>query len=364
MLAMTLQADYAMEEASSGKEALGRIAAFKPGLVLLDIVMPGIDGHETCRHLKACWPHIRVMMVSATSSAQEQLRAFEAGADDYVVKPFDPQDFCARIRLHFQLNEAMIGAAAIRGEIESRNVLLRQEARRHNQDMIALQDIAVFTLAKVAESRDQETGGHLTRMRAYSQILAEELARGEPYGVQIDTRFLEDLFRSSPLHDIGKVGIPDRILLKAGRLAPEEFEIMKNHAEIGAQTLDATASAHPEAKFLCMARDIARCHHEKFDGSGYPNGLAGEEIPLCGRIVALADVYDALTTKRVYKPAFSHEETVAIIREGRGRHFDPDIVDAFEANEQRFVAIREELTRREEQEAAAIAQQEDELVLQ
>jgi response regulator RpfG family c-di-GMP phosphodiesterase len=342
MLAMTLQADYAMEEASSGKEALGRIAAFKPGLVLLDIVMPGIDGHETCRHLKACWPHIRVMMVSATSSAQEQLRAFEAGADDYVVKPFDPQDFCARIRLHFQLNEAMIGAAAIRGEIESRNVLLRQEARRHNQDMIALQDIAVFTLAKVAESRDQETGGHLTRMRAYSQILAEELARGEPYGVQIDTRFLEDLFRSSPLHDIGKVGIPDSILLKPGPLTADEFAVMQQHAVIGANILDEAVARCPGGGFLEMAALIARYHHERFDGNGYPLGLSGRHIPLAARIVAVADVYDALTSVRPYKRAIPVQEAKQIVRGDSGRHFDPVVVQAFLRRFEDLVLVRQE----------------------
>jgi putative two-component system response regulator len=200
-------------------------------------------------------------------------------------------------------------------------------------------------------------------MREYCRVLAAHLSRQAKFREEVDGSYVELIYMTSPLHDIGKVGIPDHILLKPGRLTRDEFEIMKTHAAIGARTMDAAASAHPEARFLCMARDIARCHHEKFDGSGYPDGLSGEEIPLCARIVALADVYDALTTRRVYKAALSHEKAVAIIREERGHHFDPDIVDAFEANEERFVAIREQLAEREELEAQAIAERPAELAL-
>jgi putative two-component system response regulator len=338
----TLQNDYAMEEAGYGKQALERIVGFMPGLVLLDIVMPGIDGHETCRRIKASWPAIRVMMVSARSSSQEQLRAFEAGADDYVVKPFDPQDFCARIRLHFQLQEALAGAAAIRSEIESHNLLLRQEAKRHTQDMIALQDIAVFTLAKVAESRDQEMGGHLARMRAYSQILAEDLARSEPYAAQIDARFLEDLYRSSPLHDIGKVGIPDSILRKPGPLTADEFAVMQQHAVTGANILDEAVTRCPGGGFLEMAALIARYHHERFDGKGYPLGLSGRHIPLAARIVAVADVFDALTSVRPYKRAIPVQEAKMIVRGDSGRHFDPVVVEAFLRRFADLVSVRQE----------------------
>ncbi len=342
LLTRTLQNDYVLEEAGNGNEALGRIAALEPGLVLLDIVMPGIDGRETCRRVKASWPKTRVIMVSARSSSQEQMRAFEAGADDYVVKPFDPPDFCARVRLHFQLREALAGAAAIRSEIESRNLLLRQEARRHTQDMIALQDIAVFTLAKVAESRDQEMGGHLSRMRAYSQILAEELARGEPYAAEIDARFLEDLYRSSPLHDIGKVGIPDSILLKPGPLTTDEFAVMQQHAVMGANILDEAVTRCPGGGFLEMAALIARYHHERFDGNGYPLGLSGRQIPLAARIVAVADVYDALTSVRPYKGAIAEQEAKMIVRRDSGRHFDPVVVEAFLRRFEDLVLVRQE----------------------
>jgi putative two-component system response regulator len=342
LVTTTMQNDYEVEEAENGSVALRRIAAQAPGLVLLDIMMPGLDGHQTCRRIKASWPKIRVMMVSARSSSGEKLRAFEAGADDYVVKPFDPQDFCSRIRLHFQLHEALAGAAAIRSEIESRNLLLRQEARRHTQDMIALQDIAVFTLAKVAESRDQETAGHLSRMRAYSQILAEELSHRGPYGAQIDARFLEDLYRSSPLHDIGKVAIPDSILLKPGPLTADEFAVMRQHAVVGADILDEAVTRCRGGGFLEMAALIARYHHEHFDGKGYPLGLSGRQIPLAARIVAVADVYDALTSVRPYKRAMSVDEAKAIVRRESGRHFDPVVVAAFLKRFDDLVLVRQE----------------------
>jgi putative two-component system response regulator len=208
--------------------------------------------------------------------------------------------------------------------------------------------VTIFSLAKLAESRDTETGAHLERMRAYCQVLADQLSLEEKYRDQVDGDYVQLIYMTSPLHDIGKVGIPDKILLKAGPLTPDEFEIMKQHTVIGSKTLDAAARAHPEAKFLCMARDIARSHHERFDGTGYPDGLAGEDIPLCGRIVALADVYDALTTKRVYKPAFTHEKSRTIILDEMGGHFDPDIVRAFLQNEDHFVEILQHFAAREE----------------
>ena len=245
-------------------------------------MMPGIDGYEICRRIKASHSDIQVVMVSAMSSAEQQSRAFEVGADDYVVKPFDPQDLHARVRLHFQLRDATAARSTIRAEIESYNLQLRDMAEQHIQDIIAIQDTAVFTLAKVAESRDQETGGHLTRMRAYSQILGEELAREGPYADQISGQFLDDLYRSSPMHDIGKVGIRDEILLKPGRLTPEEFETMQQHTVIGANILDQAVARLRGGGFLAMAALIARFHHERFDGTGYPAGLVGQKF-LCPR---------------------------------------------------------------------------------
>jgi putative two-component system response regulator len=200
----------------------------------------------------------------------------------------------------------------------------------------------IFAMAKLTESRDVDTGAHLERMREYSRILAEELSTWPKFSEIIDGDYVQLLYLTSPLHDIGKVAVSDSVLLKPGRLTPEEFEQMKKHTIYGGDTLQSVAAARPEAHFLVMARDIALTHHERFDGKGYPYGLSGERIPLCGRIVALADVYDALTSKRVYKEAFSHEEAKRIILEGCGTQFDPDIVEAFKKREHDFISIGRE----------------------
>src|SRR5207248_5870327 len=202
-------------------------------------------------------------------------------------------------------------------------------------------DVAIFAMAKLAESRDSETGAHLERVRSYCRILAQQLAQKPKFHDVITAEYIRLIYQTSPLHDIGKVGIPDSVLLKPGRLSDREFEIMKTHAEIGAQTLEAALEQFPGIKFLEMARDIAATHHERFDGTGYPRGLRGADIPLCGRIVALADVYDALTTKRVYKSAFAHDVARSIIIDERGTHFDPDVADAFLAAEMQFIEIRD-----------------------
>ena len=205
-------------------------------------------------------------------------------------------------------------------------------------------DITIFALAKLAESRDPETGAHLDRIREYSKVLCEHLVKHGPYTDQIDGDFVRLVYLTSPLHDIGKVGIPDHVLLKPGALTADEFAIMKQHAAIGGATLNAALETRPDVEYLRMARDIAWTHHERFDGHGYPRGLAGDEIPLCGRIVALADVYDALTSHRVYKTAYSHETAKSIILEGRGKHFDPWIVDAFCAREEQFIEVQRRLS--------------------
>jgi len=330
------QFGYEVTVAHDGREALDLVRSGQFRLVVSDWEMPKLTGVELCQEIRrrSASGYVYVILLTSRHGTQSVVDGMNSGADDFVNKPFQPQELVVRIRA---------------GER-----ILAMESR----------ELIIFSMAKLAESRDPETGAHLERMREYCRVIAEHLSRQAKFRELVDGDYVQLIYMTSPLHDIGKVGIPDQILLKAGRLSGEEFEIMKRHAEIGARTLDAAAAAHPEAKFLCMAREIALCHHEKFDGSGYPNGLAGEEIPLCGRIVALADVYDALTTKRVYKPAFSHEKAAAIIREGRSRHFDPDIVDAFEANEARFIAIWNELAEREEQEAQAIAERQAALVLQ
>ena len=264
--------------ANSGPEAMKLMRAGSYRMVICDWEMPGMDGPELCRRIREryCSKYVYIILLSVRCGTQNVVDGLSAGADEFVSKPFDPQELAVRIRT----GERILG-------LESR-------------------EVTIFSLAQLAESRDQETGAHVDRLREYCRVLAEHLSHQQKYSEVVDGDFIELLYMTSPLHDIGKVSIPDEILLKAGPLTESEFNIMKQHSVAGSMTLQSAIYAYPEAKYLYMARDIARSHHERFDGSGYPDGLAGEAIPLCGRIVALADVYDALTTKHVYKPAFSH----------------------------------------------------------
>jgi putative two-component system response regulator len=321
--------------ARNGREALELMRSGLYRMVVSDWEMPEMSGIELCRHIRQRYSsgYVYIILLTVRQGTQNIVEGLNAGADEFITKPFEPQELCVRINT----GERILG-------LESR-------------------EVTIFSLAKLAESRDTETGAHLERMREYCRVLANELSHQEKYRDQVDGDYVQLIYMTSPLHDIGKVGIPDKILLKEGPLTAEEFEVMKRHAVIGSETLDAAASAYPEAKFLCMARDIARSHHERFDGSGYPDGLRGERIPLCGRIVALADVYDALTTKRVYKPAFSHEKSREIVIDGIGSHFDPDLVRAFLQNEDRFVEIGERFAAREEFEAASLLESRAEAAL-
>jgi len=342
IFSVVLRADYHVDAVGSGEEALAQLSTHPAGVVLLDLVLPGIDGFETCRRIKAtpAGQSTQVIVISGKSSRQDQLRAYGVKADDYLAKPIELYALCSRVRLHFQLRENLLRTAAIRGEIESQNSELRRIAQQRAEEITAIQDTTVFTLAKVAESRDQETGGHLHRMREYSQILAEELRRQGPYAGQIDQQFLDDLYRSSPLHDIGKVGIRDEILLKPGELTPQEFAVMRQHATMGANILDQAVLGSRGGGFLTMAALIARFHHERFDGTGYPAGLCGDRIPLPARIVTLADVYDALTSERPYKRAYPSQQSRQIIEAESGRQFDPVVVAAFQARFYDFCRVQ------------------------
>lgn len=304
---------YASAMATNGAEAYRLVCENEFRIVISDWQMPNMSGIELCERLRQrCFgDYVYFILLTSLDGKDHLLQGLQAGADDFLTKPCDPYELQMRVR------------------VAERIVSLE------NRDLI------VFSLAKLAEARDPETGAHLERMREYSRLIAYSLAATGKYAGLVDADFIRAIYLTSPLHDIGKVGIPDDILLKPGKLTAEEFEVMKQHAIIGGNTLDAAYMACPKAEYLRLARDIACTHHEKFDGTGYPKGLKGEEIPLCGRIVALADVYDALTTKRIYKEAFSHEAARQIILESSGKHFDPDIVQAFLQQERRFVEIKE-----------------------
>jgi putative two-component system response regulator len=307
-----VQFGYEVAKARNGREALERVRSGLYHLVISDWEMPEMTGVELCRQIRQQHSsgYVYTILLTARRGTKHVVEGLNAGADDFITKPFEPQELLVRMRA----GERILA-------LESRELI-------------------IFSLAKLAESRDPDTGAHLERMREYCRILAEDLSRQSLFQDQVDGNYIELIYLTSPLHDIGKVGIPDSVLLKPGKFTPEEFEIMKQHTLIGFRTLDAAARTHPDARFLLMARDIALTHHERFDGSGYPYHLSGEEIPLCGRIVALADVYDALTTKRIYKPAFSHEETRGIIFGEMGRQFDPAILDSFCRNESRFQEVK------------------------
>jgi putative two-component system response regulator len=307
---------YDVTTAANGADALELIRSGQYQLVLSDWEMPEISGPDLCREIRrrVSSGYTYFILLTAKTGIQSRIEGLGAGADEFLTKPVDPDELQVRLRVAERI--------------------LSLESR----------DLVIFSLAKLAEARDPETGAHLERIREYCRVLGQHLTQSPKHRRDLDGDFVQMLYMTSPLHDIGKVGIPDRILLKPGPLTREEFEIMKQHAVIGGTTLEAAADAHPTAKYLQFARDIAYTHHEKFDGSGYPYGLRGNAIPLCGRIVALSDVYDALTTARVYKPAYSHDVAKNIILDGSGKHFDPEIVEAFEANEERFIEIREQLS--------------------
>lgn len=343
----TLLADtYELDEAADGEECLAKLPRFAPDIVLLDVMMPGLSGYDVCRRIKTSpvGEFTQVMLVSGKASAAERVEGFEAGADDYVVKPFNHDEFLARVRVQFRLRNALTRLWESDARLRQFNSELERLVDERTREVVAMRDLTIFALAKLAESRDPETGAHLERMRCYARILADQLRTQGPYTHLVDEQFVDDIYRSSPLHDIGKVGIPDAILLKPGRLTAEEFEVMKRHAVIGAETLEEAARQSGSCgKFLKMAIEIARHHHERFDGSGYPDGLAGQQIPLSARIVALADVYDALTSRRVYKDAFASDTTTSIIEAGAGTHFDPAVVEAFRARLDDFQAVRDQV---------------------
>ncbi len=331
-----LRPQYRTKVATSGERALALCAmAEKPDLVLLDVMMPEMDGYEVCRRLKAdpATAAIPVIFLTAKTEPDDEARGFDAGGVDYIHKPFNPAVIRMRVQTHIALKNAQ-------DRLRDRNADLELKVRERTRDLSALQDVAIFALAFVAEIRDPETGNHIRRTQHYVKLLAERLRSHPRFSDELDEACITMLFKSAPLHDVGKVGIPDRILLKPGPLTGEEFAVMKTHAALGHAAIEQAERALGEpVAFLSMVKQITRSHHERWDGSGYPDGLSGERIPLSARLMALADVYDALVSHRVYKKGLPHDEAVRIIVESRERHFDPAIVDAFIAMESEFLSV-------------------------
>lgn len=322
-----LKDTYRVRVANAGERALAIARSTpQPDLILLDVMMPVMDGYEVCRRLKAdpeCRDIPVVFLTARTEQIDEQL-GLELGAVDYITKPISPPIVVARVRNHLQLKQA-------NDALRNQNAFLEEEVERRTRDVRAIRDAAIVAMASLAETRDNETGNHIRRTQHYVRVLAEALSTTPMYQDELEPDTVDLLFRSAALHDIGKVGIPDSILLKPGRLTDEEFAVMKSHTTLGFEAIKSAERGldNTDMTFLRFAREIALTHHERWDGTGYPQGLAGHAIPLSGRIMTVADVYDALISERVYKPAFPHEVAVAEIESGRGTQFDPVVVDAF-----------------------------------
>jgi putative two-component system response regulator len=330
-----LKDQYQVRIANSGEKALRIVRDGPPDLILLDIMMPGMDGYEVCRQLKAD-AHSRdipILFLSAKNQTEDERFGLELGAADYLNKPVNPPILLARVQAQLKLKAAA-------DFLRDQNAFLDAEVLRRTREVRAIQDVTILAMASLAETRDNETGNHLLRTQNYVKALAEQLREHPRFSRFLTAENIELLFKSAPLHDIGKVGIPDSILLKPGRFVPAEFEIMKSHTTLGYQAIvHAEELLGMQLPFLQMAKEIALSHQEKWDGSGYPQGLAGDAIPVSARLMAVADVYDAIISRRVYKPGMPHEKAAAIIREGRGSHFDPDVADAFLALEGEFQLI-------------------------
>ncbi len=310
-----LRPDYQVKAAINGAKAL-KIAATspRPDMILLDVMMPDLDGFEVCRRLKAdpVTSNIPVIFITAKNEIADEKRGFELGAVDYITKPISPPLVKARVRTHLALSD--------------QNRELARQVVKRTQELQTTRMEIIRRLGRAAEYKDNETGMHVIRMAYYSRLIAQAYGGNDEW--------VEMLFHAAPMHDVGKIGIPDQILLKPGKLDAEEWAIMKKHAEFGAGIIGEHSSP-----MLRMAYSIALSHHEKWDGSGYPRGLSGEDIPLEGRIVAIADVFDALTSERPYKTAWSVADAKALILGDSGKHFDPGLTPLFERVLPEFVEV-------------------------
>ena len=322
---------YEIVKATNGEEALGKLSGNQIDLILLDVMMPGMDGFEVTRRVRQDNTHrlLPIILVTALRETEDRVKGIEAGCDDFISKPIDKMELLARVRSLLKVKAYNDLTDNYRKELES-EVTRRTEEIKHAFERIKAASLeTIYRLSVASEYKDEGTGAHIKRMSRYSAAVARRMG--------LDESTIETILYAAPMHDLGKIGIPDLILTKPAKLDPAEWEIMKQHTVIGAKILKGS-----DAEFIRLGETIAQCHHEKWDGSGYPNSLKGIEIPIAGRIVAIADVFDALTSKRPYKEPFSVEKSLSIIREGRGSHFDPDVVDAFFAIQDEILSIKKQ----------------------
>lgn len=335
LLSGLLKEQYKVKVATNGEKALQVAKAAPPDLILLDIMMPVMDGYETCRRLKEDEKlrDVPVIFLTAKEEVEEENLGFDLGAVDYITKPISSPILLSRVKTHLTLKQS-------KDFLSDKNEFLEAEISRRIKEISLIQEVSVMAMAALAEMRDSETGNHIQRTKLYVEELAIQLSRTEKYAEVLNPELISLIVTSAPLHDIGKVGIPDHILLKPGALTHEEFEVMKTHTTLGREAiLRAERVMDKPETFLRFAKEIVYYHHEKWNGTGYPERIAGEQIPLSARLMAVADVYDALTSKRVYKDAMPHEQAVDIIVGDAGVHFDPDIVQVFVKNKHKFKEI-------------------------
>ncbi|MDR2573488.1 MAG: response regulator [Desulfovibrio sp.] len=328
ILGETLRDNYTIMFAKNGRDALRLVEGdTPPDIVLMDVVMPGMNGYEACRRLKQSpkTSAIPVIFVTAQDDGVDEATGLSLGAQDYIKKPF----------IASLVRNRVDSAVELKRHRDHLNELVKERTRQ----LALTQEATIHSMANLAEWRDPETGAHIKRTQSYVRSLAQHLSRLPRYAPELTPEFLDMLYLSAPLHDVGKVAIPDAVLHKPGRLTEEEFEVMKTHTTRGRDVLASTEEFLGQNSFLNMSQDIAYCHHERWDGKGYPRGIGKEEIPLSARLMSLADVYDALRSKRVYKPGMSHEETAGIIFEGKGTQFDPALIDAFDELQPEFQNI-------------------------
>ncbi len=324
VLVELLRDDYQLYIAKSGEQALRRVSDNLPDLILLDIMMPEMDGYQTCLQIKnnALAADIPIIFLTGKTDQAAEAKAFDYGAVDFISKPIVPSTVLARIKTHVSLMQS-------RHALEQQNHLLEEKVRERTNEIELVQDAAIYSLTLLAEARDQETGEHIQRTQRFIKALAQSLQSHPKFQSFLDDKTIQLLYKSAPLHDIGKIAVPDAILQKPGKLTTVEMQEMQKHTTYGGDALKHAEKRAGSSSFLRFAREIAYSHQEKWDGSGYPEGLRGEQIPISARLMAIADVYDALVNKRVYKPALTHQEAIAYIEQQQGQHFDPDMVTAF-----------------------------------